>query len=233
MKKRESNFELLRILSMMMIIAHHYSVHGHFEITYGISLRNMIIDFLALGGKIGVILYIFITGYHMIHSQIKLKKLFKLEAQILFYSVLFAFLFYIFPDRSIGFLSIENIRQSFFPILSYTYWFATIYMVLYLFVPYINKLLLSLSQKEFIKFLTLGFFVCTLIPTFSNATLGIDMVICFIYFYSIGSYLRLYPIFVQQKKLFILTFLSYLFLFFTTIFFQALSAYDSTFSPYI
>lgn len=194
MKKRESNFELLRILSMMMIIAHHYSVHGHFEITYGISLRNMIIDFLALGGKIGVILYIFITGYHMIHSQIKLKKLFKLKAQILFYSVLFAFLFYIFPDRSIGFLSIENIRQSFFQ--SYLM-FATIYMVLYLFVPYINKLLLSFSQKEFIKFLTLGFFVCTLIPTFSNATLGIDMVICFIYFYSIGSYLRLYPIFVQ------------------------------------
>ena len=32
-EERQSNFELLRIISMILIVAHHYAVHGGFEIT--------------------------------------------------------------------------------------------------------------------------------------------------------------------------------------------------------
>ena len=33
--ERNSNFEFLRIISMIMIIGYHYVVHGHFQIVAG------------------------------------------------------------------------------------------------------------------------------------------------------------------------------------------------------
>jgi len=233
MKLRNSNFELLRILSMFMIVAHHYSVHGQFEKVFGVHLNNMILNFLYLGGKIGVVLFVLITGYHMIHSQIKIKKIIRLELQILFYSILISLFFFFFQCNSVGTLTITNLVQSLFPVAYYTYWFATVYMVLYLLIPYINKLLLSLSQKEYIQFLILGLIICTLVPTFFGTNLSADNIIYFIYFYSIGSYIKLYPIQTSSKKLFIFSLASYFLLFLTTVFFEYMTGYDGYYSSYI
>lgn len=35
--RRKSNMELLRVISMLMIIAHHFSVHGGFEFSTNVS----------------------------------------------------------------------------------------------------------------------------------------------------------------------------------------------------
>lgn len=233
MKIRNSNFELLRILSMFMIIAHHYSVHGQFQPTYGIHLNNMILDFLYLGGQVGVVLFVLITGYHMVHSEFKLKKIVKLELQILFYSLTISLFFYFFHYDSVGALTISNLTQSLFPTIHYTYWFATTYIVLYLMVPYLNKLLLSLKQKEFIRFLILGLLGCILIPTFTGKDLGIGRVLYFVYFYAIGAYFKLYPIKAKSSTWFLSSLFSYFFLFLTTQCFQILAVYDSTYSSLI
>lgn len=233
MKIRNSNFELLRILSMFMIIAHHYSVHGHFEFTYGIHLNNMFLDFLYLGGQIGVVLFVFISGYHMIHSELSLKKVIRLELQILFYSVLIGLLFYFFPSKSLGSLSISQLSQAFLPVTHSFYWFATTYMILYLLTPYINKMLLHLEQSEFIKLLILGLLFCILVPSFAYTDLGVGRVIYFIFFYSIGAYFRLYPVQIKKRKLLLASSISYFLLFLTTVFFQFLSSYDANYSVWI
>ena len=233
MKIRNSNFELLRIISMLMIIAHHYSVHGQFTQIYGISINNMIIDFLFLGGKIGVLLFVMITGYHMINSKINIKKIIQLEFQIIFYSLLITIFFHIFHFETVGNVTITNIVDSLMPITRYTYWFATIYMLLYLFIPYINKLLLSLSKKEYINLLTLGLFLFTLVPTFARSDLYVGNLIYFIYFYTIGAYFKLYPK-IQKKRWCLLTSsITYLFIFICSIFFQYISSKDIINSSYI
>lgn len=48
-EERQSNFELLRIISMILIVAHHYAVHGGFEITEkALSLNKIWIQILSL-----------------------------------------------------------------------------------------------------------------------------------------------------------------------------------------
>ena len=57
-KIRESNFELLRIISMLLIVGHHYAIYSGFAFTENISVNKLIVQFFAIGGKVGVNIFI-------------------------------------------------------------------------------------------------------------------------------------------------------------------------------
>ena len=92
---RKSNFELLRIFSMVLIILYHLVLYGCGRAADSYSLSNIIYSFFSCGGKLGVALFIMITGYFMIDKDkdINIKKMVRLEGQVLFYSFL-SFLIY-------------------------------------------------------------------------------------------------------------------------------------------
>ena len=74
---RESNFELLRILAMLMIVASHYAVHGigFDNWTTGSLVNRWCIAFFFSGGEIGVALFFMISGYFLIiKEKISVKK---------------------------------------------------------------------------------------------------------------------------------------------------------------
>lgn len=72
LKIRNSNLELLRIVSMILIIMHHYAVHGGFDLlNTELDLNRIWIQILSIGGKIGVNCFVLITGYFMINSKFK------------------------------------------------------------------------------------------------------------------------------------------------------------------
>ena len=50
-KERNSNIELLRIISMVLIVAHHFALHGYGVNELKFSENKLILDFLSLGGK--------------------------------------------------------------------------------------------------------------------------------------------------------------------------------------
>lgn len=53
--KRISNFELLRVLAMMMIIAYHYVVHSQAEVIENGSLyQKTFLECFSMFGKVGV-----------------------------------------------------------------------------------------------------------------------------------------------------------------------------------
>ena len=84
---RSSNFELLRIISMILIIAHHYAVHSGFSFdAASMSLHRFFVQFLSSGGKIGVNLFVLISGYFLLDSTFRIKKAIRLFAEVLFYS---------------------------------------------------------------------------------------------------------------------------------------------------
>ena len=95
-KQRQSNIELLRIIAMLMIIAHHFSVHGGFQYsTDDLTINYLWINFIAIGGKIGVNIFVLISGYFLINAVgFNVNKLVKLWIQIFSYSILF----YIIPE---------------------------------------------------------------------------------------------------------------------------------------
>lgn len=191
---RDSNIELLRIFSMILIVAHHFSLHGVLkEFSENPLVNQSVVSFLAqviqLGGKAGVTLFIIISGYFMVQTNVKIKKLFLLLFQVLFYSI-FGFTFVTVLGKSIGLSSIIN---AFFPVIHDQYWFITAYIVLYLISPYLNKLLLILTEKEYLNMLGIMIFLWIVIPSFTRGQMGSSNITRFILFYSIGSFLRLYP----------------------------------------
>ena len=90
--ERKSNFELLRIIAMFMIIFHHISVHSNFN---NLTTTNLLyLKFIQIGGKIGVNIFVLISGYFLINTErIKINKIFKLWGQMLFYSLLIYIVF--------------------------------------------------------------------------------------------------------------------------------------------
>ena len=150
-KMRLSNFELLRIICILLIVAHHFSVHSN-PITNETNFNLYLHSALATGGKIAVNIFILISGYFMIDSNFKFKKLLKLIFQTLFYTILIYLGLCIFKYET---FNISTLIQQFFPISNKLYWFMTSYILLYILSPFLNKLLKCCSKKEHIILLTL------------------------------------------------------------------------------
>lgn len=133
---RKLNFELLRIVSMFLIVIYHYSDWGGL-IQVGDDLSTKLIgDFLNIGGKLGVNIFVLISGYFLIDSKFKIKKLIKVIFEVWLYSVGIALVCMLLK---IGDLSQDTIVKSFLPIMNNMYWFATAYVVMYVLSPFINK----------------------------------------------------------------------------------------------
>jgi len=178
-KSRESNFELLRIFSMLYIVFYHFIVYaikpGSPELDY---LMNPITNIL----HVGVICFILISGYWGI--KFSLKGFVKLFLQCSFYSILIYLVFStINPEQ----YSSEGLIQS---ILPFQWWFIQIYLCFYLLTPVINiPLKTSSRQKKMIYIIILGivsYLFGQFIPGLSDGKNCIN----FIFIYYIGDYLR-------------------------------------------
>lgn len=190
-KERDSNFELLRIVSMIMIIFHHFAVHSGFEFsTTSITLNRLWVEFIQMGGKIGVNIFILISGYFLINSKnVKISKIFKLWGEIFLYSL---GIYIIFVATGLQKFQISSFIKAIFPIAFNYWWFASAYFVLYLISPFINILLNKLDKETYKKMIfILGILWCV-IPTFTSFKFQSNSLIWFIFVYSIAGYLKLY-----------------------------------------
>lgn len=193
-KIRDSSIELLRIFSMVLIVGHHLAIHGGFDWSGNamISVPHFWIVFLTMGGKIGVNLFVFISGYFLINSKDKVpnfKKIIRLFGQVLFFSLLFYFIFVAFGKENINFSSLS---VALFPIGNATWWFASTYLVMYLFYPYLNIFLHSLDKHAYQRLLILVFLIWTILPTFTNRTYESNNLLWFFCMYSMAGYARIY-----------------------------------------
>lgn len=220
-KERNSNIELLRIISIIMIVVSHYTVHnGVLNYTLPIGFNRFFLEICTLG-NIGTIIFVLITGFYLSKNQnnLKLTKLVKLYFQILFYSVFIYIIFVIFKLEP---FSIKSLIKVLFPISFEGYWFASVYILLYIFHPYINKLLNKLDRKEHFKLILISLIIFSGLSTITTKGYYANELIQFILFYSIGAYISRYEnnIF-NSKKLnrFILT-ISLLILVLSVIFFD-------------
>ena len=70
---RKSNIELLRIIGMLMIIAHHYVLNSGIIDAFEVGSTSMNYVFLTLWGmwgKTGINIFILISGYFMCTSSL-------------------------------------------------------------------------------------------------------------------------------------------------------------------
>ncbi|WP_297129630.1 acyltransferase family protein [uncultured Eubacterium sp.] len=208
--QRNSALEILRIISMLMIVFHHFAYHGNFQWeTNFITIPHLWYNFIVLWGKLGVNLFVLISGYFLINdkdSSIHIKKTLKFLGQVVFYSVLIYFLFVIFKGES---LNVESVIKAFFPITFQNWWFASTYFLLFLIHPFLNIGLIALDKKSYQKFIILFVFIWSVLLTITSKTYQVNDFVWFVLLYAVAGYARLYGFNkkILSKHYFILAFI--------------------------
>lgn len=187
MKDRQSNFEVLRIIAMFCIVLGHAMTHGTLlNARENISDFNFLIfRFLAYGGKTGVYLFVLITGYFMIYSNISLRKVIKIWLPIFFWSVTLTLI----VGFAINQLSFKDIVMSGLPILFNRYWFMSTYVFLYILIPIINHAILNLNTRQELLVTILGFFIILPSDYFYGNNIN-SWFVSFCFTYTIGAIIR-------------------------------------------
>jgi len=191
MKERQSNIELLRIMSMFAIVAHHFSIHGSFSFDNGtITLNRIWLQFLLMGGKIGVNIFVLISGYFLINStKLSIEKIIRMWLQLFSYAVALYFLFHVFYNAP---LNIHSLIQNCLPVTYSQWWFASSYFILYLLSPYLGIMLKSLSQDNYRSLLIIMFIMWSIVPTVIGEQLQGNNLLFFIFLFALGGYIRIY-----------------------------------------
>lgn len=191
--ERRTSIELLRIISMLMIVFHHFAIHGGFDWkTSAITIPHLWYNLIVMGGKIGVNIFVLISGYFLItnHGELfNFKRILKFWGQIVFYSISISAVFLLFKDHNFG---IKALIKSVFPITFSSWWFASAYFVLYIIHPFLNMLLNALSKKGYQTLLVTLVSMWSIIPTVTTRNFESNSLLWFVTLYAIAGYARLY-----------------------------------------
>ncbi len=149
-KMRNSSIELLRVISMLMVVAHHFVVHNldsAWDIN-GDSSRFLIAVFAAPLGKISIVSFFAVTAWFLCEKEsgfrVSFQRVWKMELQVLFYAWGMCILFVIFDRRL---LNVSTILKSFFPVSTDLWWYVTSYILFLLLFPFLNKGLYLLGKQ--------------------------------------------------------------------------------------
>ena len=198
--ERLSNFELLRIVAMLMIIEHHFCGHGIIlngwdtNLTTLNHINNFILQFFNFGGRIGVDIFLLITGYFLIDGKLKVESFMKIYLMSFFYSAVLVS-FYCFHGIQV---IPHHITRYLNPLNIQSYWFISVYLIMYLFLPFINPILKNLTKNKYL--LLIG--MCIILWSFMLQQY--NQLVWFITMYAIGGYIKRFnPALLSQKKCFI------------------------------
>lgn len=176
MKKNYTSLNLLKILSMIMIISHH-SVQHMLDYDYKVfdlpfSVNNyfsIIFDFL--GGQVGVYIFIIISAFFIMKKdKYHINKIFKIILESFFISI-----FIVLLVQLILKIKVDKTMLKYSLLVPFNdhYWFINAYIAFYIIAPFLNKFQKNLSNNE-LKALCI---LLTFINPISN----------FVFKYNVGS----------------------------------------------
>lgn len=207
-KKRESNIELLRIICMMLIIAHHTVLHGG-GINMEFCANKWFAIFLVPGGKICFNTFLAISMWFLVDQQFKAERFIKLWLETLFYSVLISYVAYLF---GVAFTS-KDIFSIFLPITGNVHGFAAAYLIVYALIPFLNLVARKINKTQ-LKFLLFVLFTANVFSLIiGNYTMHFQKIYSnvgfWIFCYFLSLYLKKYPpAFLTRQSILIFIFVS-------------------------
>jgi len=190
--QRQSNIEAMRILAMCMIIGLHYN-GGVSSPLPKLGVSDVVYHLTESCCIFGVNLFVLITGYFSIRSnQIKLGKICKLLFEVVFWGTVGYILSLILKWNHIDF---KEYIKIIVPYLWGGRWFVKAYIILLLFIPFINKCLHAISKRTYQVLLLIFFLLFCLWPSFLPSPPIDDFgygFVHFIFLYLLAAYIRLY-----------------------------------------
>ncbi len=200
-KKRQANFELLRIVAMFMVVVLHYISHSGTLLQLGVpagkvQIAATLIEALNI---VAVNVWVLISGYFLSETGFKIKRIIILLAQIYFYTLCISFVMMLTGVYTMNQdNSVYKIVQYLFPVESEHYWFATSYVLLYVLAPVLNAGIEKLKRNQ-LKAVIFGLlvwfsFIKSVVPVvFATDHFGYDFG-WFICLYLIAGYVKKYDV---------------------------------------
>lgn len=215
--KRESKYELLRIILILMVISLHYlnpEMGGALEHTKISDINYVLARFFESISIIAVNVFVLIAGYFGCNRMTQsLRKPLSLVSWVIFYNIIFQISAIVMKEKE---FSLKSVLGTFIP----SNWYIVLYCSLTLIAPYINYLINNISEKQFqvlLGVIAVVFSVWNtmfeMASTFFNINLlGVSTVsisgsqagyniVNFIFLYVIGSYMRKYSISIKKGYL--------------------------------
>ncbi len=232
-KERQSNFELLRIICMIMIVAYHFGCYSGITADNSTIFNWIIVNLLCIG-KVGVNCFVLISAWFLCgQTQFSWKKIVLFILQTTIYSA----------GLYTAFVSLQFIRsgtcnfdpilfsESFLPLIYTGWWFAKTYFPFLLLAPFLNKILYSIDRKTHEAMLAAAAVLWCVIPAvFNFCTVflvgkgydknmtGFSNLLLFVVLFFIAAYIKKYPCnFFDSRKFSAVAFASFTLLFILTV----------------
>lgn len=148
--ERNSNIEYLRIVSIFMVLVLHY-LNGSIGVALDQVDPTSLMYIVCVGVEsfsiTAVNIFVIISGYFLVDSKkIKISKIVSLYGVMVLYTLISFTIAFFAGETEI---SLRTFCDIFFPFIRGKKWFVQTYLILYIFSPFLNKMLNVLGKKEF------------------------------------------------------------------------------------
>lgn len=193
-KARCTNLELLRIIAMFLIIAHHFVVNSGITEKYdfnNITVNMLFLQFLGMWGKMAINIFVIISGYFMCNRKLTVKRFCKIYLEAKFYSIVIFLIFLIAGYEVIGVGSMLNLIFGY--LRNPNNGFTASFLMFYLFIPFYNMLIENMNQNQHKCLLCMTIIYFTFASTFLLSDSVFHEPLWYMILYFFASYIRLYP----------------------------------------
>lgn len=192
--KRKNELEVLRVISMLMVLILHTLGHGGILYSYAQeSFGYFFFWLIETFCLVAVNCFLLITGYVMLNAKFRPSRIIALILQTEFYSILCTLIVSIIFQKEV---SVHQWILSFFPLTSGRYWFMSAYFIILIFFPMFNIFILSIDRGTHFLVNTGLILTFSVIPTILFWSKGIFgngyQYTWFIVLYFIGAYYKKY-----------------------------------------
>ncbi|MCD8379219.1 MAG: acyltransferase [Lachnospiraceae bacterium] len=200
MKKRESNFEALRLLAMALVVTLHYLSKGNVlkPLTEELQWMDWAAWLLEAFAYVAVNAYVLLTGYFMCQSKFRLGRLLQIILEVWFYSLVIPLVLGAFGILNLGALTIYDWLILIFPLSMQHYWFLSVYVLLVIISPLLNRAIAAMNQKQLAGVTILVALPQVLLKSILPLTFTMDDggwgILWFVELYLIAAYIRKYGI---------------------------------------
>lgn len=195
--------DVLKIIATIMIILMHILGQGGLIRNSEVGGANYYILWtIEAVCYVAVNLYALTTGYLNVKKEVKISGLVKRWAQVFFYCLFFTGMFAIFKPEVV---SLKSWAKAFLPVMANQYWYFTQYFVLFMVMPFLNKMINSLEKKDLKKLVFIIILVLSFIPMVRQYDIFLTghgfSAIWLMALYIIGGYFALYKDEIKYSKI--------------------------------
>ena len=163
-EERNYGIDLLRILSMLMIVLLHVN---NFVGLLNYYNKNSLGYIFVYGSEAFAIcavnVYAMISGYVLLSSKFKLRRILQLYSEVLFFNFLSYILIIITKAEWNGFKDFIKDIIFILPLNSDTFWYFKAYFLLFFIYPLLNIAIKNMSRRHFwLFFAVIAVFICFL-----------------------------------------------------------------------